>query len=557
MPSRSAITLFVIYATFAGPLRAEDEERIRDEQTLREAHLTWDGPALVGYFRQRTPTEIQRQSIQNLIRQLDDRSFRVRENATKELTGFGLTAIGLLKQGKASADPEIASRCAKCLAQVEAVPSGLLTASVARMVGRVKPAGGLDAILAYLPMADDDAASEGLRWALARLAVRDGRVEPALLNALSNPVAVRRGAAAEAIVRSGLKGHFAAVSNLRRDPDEDVRLRTALVLVTVAKDKAAVEDLVAMLETLPVHRGWQAEEVLHRIAGEEGPKVSLVGGDAARRKCRIAWAEWWAKNAVSVDLTRLGDGERMLGNTVMILRDVNSTEGRVLEYGPDGKTILWQINGLQMPLDVQVLPQSQRVLIAEHNSHVVTERDFQGKVHWKYAISQPVACQRLADGNTFIAARDRLVEVDRNGKIAFQLARGAQADIVAARKSREGHYVFATFHGRVTRVDANKNELRSFSAPQNLVSYSSMQLLPNHRVLITTTTGAVELDEESGKPTWQATVGGITSSVQRLPNGNTLVCAVKPRAIFEVDRDGKILTEQPISEAIPWRVLRR
>ena len=129
--------------------------------------------------------------------------------------------------------------------------------------------------------------------------------------------------------------------------------------------------------------------------------------------------------------------------------------------------------------------------------------------------------------------------------------------MVTVTKSREGQYVFATSRGRVTRVDANRHEIRSFSVPQTLASYSSMQLLPSHRVLITTTGGAVELDEVSGKPVWDGRVGGTTSSVQRLPNGNTLMCGIKPRAIFEVDRDGKILTEQSISDAVPWQVLRR
>src|SRR5579859_7973161 len=161
---RAACLLSLILAILPQSVRAEDDERVRDEQTLREADLTWDGPALLRYFRQRTPTDEQRKAILSLIEQLGDGSFRVREKATKTLTTYGLTAIGPLKQGRANPDPEIANRCAKCLERLEKVPSGLLTAAVARMVARIKPDGGLDAVLSYLPQADDETAADGLRW---------------------------------------------------------------------------------------------------------------------------------------------------------------------------------------------------------------------------------------------------------------------------------------------------------------------------------------------------------------------------------------------------------
>src|SRR5713226_4500920 len=139
--------LFLILLFSPESLRAEDDERVRDEQTLREANMTWDGPALLNYFRQRTATDEQRKAILSLIDRLGDGAFRVREKASKDLMGYGLTAIGLLKQGRNNPDAEIANRCAKCLERLEKVPSGLLTAAVARMVGRVKPEGGLDAVL--------------------------------------------------------------------------------------------------------------------------------------------------------------------------------------------------------------------------------------------------------------------------------------------------------------------------------------------------------------------------------------------------------------------------
>jgi len=558
MTTRTATFSSLLLLLLIHPLRAEDDERVRDEQTLREANLAWDGASLLDYFRRRTPTESQRLNIDSLIEQLGHPSFRVREMATKRLVDYGFAAVGQLKLGRRSDNPEIASRCGKCLDTIETVPSGVLTAAVARMTGRVKPEGGLDVILAFLPLADDDTASDGLRWALARLAARGGKAEPALLKALSDPVAVRRGTAAEAIVRAGLKEHFSEVAKLRRDPDADVRLRIALILVTVAKDKSAVEDLVVMLETLPLHMGWQAEEVLHKIAGGDGPQVSLVGGPDARKNCRTAWVEWWAKRSTSVSLAKLEDGERIRGNTLTIgSENIDNGADRIVEYAPDGKTILWQITGLHWLTDAQILSRDQRVLLAERDSHVVTERDFRGKTHWKYDIRWPVSCGRVSNGNTFIAAHNQIVEVDRTGKILFKLPFPGQDKIVACRRSLEGEFVFVACSGHVVRVDANGKEVRSFLLRHGAQS-PSIQLLPNNRLLLAGSDGVTEFDELTGRSVWRANTAVSSTSAQRLSNGNTFVCSEsKSPSVKEYDSKGRLLTEQSFPQVVPLRVWRR
>src|SRR5438552_3203099 len=56
-----------------------------DEATLKTARLGSDGPSLLAYFRQRTVGETDRARIVNLIRQLGDPAFAVREKASAEL----------------------------------------------------------------------------------------------------------------------------------------------------------------------------------------------------------------------------------------------------------------------------------------------------------------------------------------------------------------------------------------------------------------------------------------------------------------------------------------
>ncbi|MFL5339864.1 MAG: HEAT repeat domain-containing protein [Gemmataceae bacterium] len=556
MTGRRFLLVVVTSVAFLVPVAADDEERTRDEQILRDAGLTWDGPALLDYFHKRTIGDAQREQIQALIQKTGDSSFKVRQAASRELEALGLTAVGPLKQAERSRDPEVARRARAALAKIEKVPSNLLTAAVARMVGRVKPPAGLEALLAFVPLADDEMAADAIRWSLTRLALRDDKPEPPLLAALRDSAPLRRSAAGEALVQAKAAGTYADVRKLLRDPNTEVRMRVALALATSAHDKSAVPELIALLAALPQELGLQVEETLCRIAGDDGPKVSLVGEEGAKGRCREAWAEWWSANSDHVDLTRLDVEPRLFGYTLVVQMSNTGLGGKVIEYAADGKTIRWQIDGLQMPLDAQVLPHSQHVLLAEHNAHQVAERDFQGKIHWRYAVTAPIGCQRMSNGNTFIASRDQLLEVDARGKPVFTFNRG-ESDIVAARKGSDGQYVYATRLGRVARIDGQGKEVRAFTTSERrLYNYASLQLLPKNHVLITHMHSVAEYDELAGKQTWQVAVSRPVSAV-RLPNGHALVASLSPAKIIEFDRDGKSVWEETLQDAAPWRVLRR
>ena len=52
------------------------------QEILRAAKISMDGPSLLEFFRKRTLTPANRERIQSLIRQLGDKSFEVREQAS-------------------------------------------------------------------------------------------------------------------------------------------------------------------------------------------------------------------------------------------------------------------------------------------------------------------------------------------------------------------------------------------------------------------------------------------------------------------------------------------
>src|SRR5438105_459860 len=79
----------------------------------------------------------------------------------------------------------------------------------------------------------------------------------------------------------------------------------------------------------------------------------------------------------------------------------------------------WELDkDLKTPIDAHALP-GGRVLVAELNGGRVTERDRDGRILWQFAVDTPVACERLADGHTFISTNHHAFVVTPAGKEVY------------------------------------------------------------------------------------------------------------------------------------------
>lgn len=533
----------------AGPGISQDDEKL-----LKSAQIGTDGPALLAYLKQRTIGDAERSRIESLIRQLGSQSYAIRERATNDLVTVGVPAIGPLRHAQLDQDIEVARRAERCLQRIEKVPSSALSAAVARSLGRTKPAGASEALLAFLPMADDESVADEIREALSAVAIQDGRHDPLLEKAISDASPVKRAAAAEALIRTGQSTALEVSRKTLTDPDSDVRLRSALAFVTKAKDKQAMPALIGLLAEMPQGAGWRIEDVLVRLAGDGSPKVPLGADDASRHKCRDAWLDWWRKNGASIDLAKLDTAPPMLGNTLIVLRE-RTGGGKVMEVNAN-KEILWKIDNLQLPTDAVVVGKD-RVLIAEQNSYQISERDFSGKVIWTKQMNVPVGVQRLPNGNTFVVCRNQLVELDGRQREIFNHPRNP-ADIMAGFKSRNGEMTFVTTTGNCFRLDAKGKEIKNFPVVRMAFSYGGLEVLPNNHVLVTQRDNVAEYDA-NGKQVWSTNFSRPTS-VQRLPNGNTLVSSglSANSIVAELDQSGKPVWEyKPPDNAMPYKARRR
>jgi hypothetical protein len=178
-------------------------------------------------------------------------------------------------------------------------------------------------------------------------------------------------------------------------------------------------------------------------------------------------------------------------------------------------------------------------------------------VLWEKRLGQnPIACQRLPNGNTFIASYQGMLEVNRDGREVYQRTQGPGLFIFGAQKLHNGHIIYISAQGTLVEIDGQGKEVRAVQVATN-GGWSSLEGLPGGNCLVAVS-GAnkiVELDP-NGKAVWCCTSVLGPCSASRLPNGNTLVASMASQRVVEVDRGGNIVWEKP-TEGRPFHVRRR
>ena len=186
------------------------------------------------------------------------------------------------------------------------------------------------------------------------------------------------------------------------------------------------------------------------------------------------------------------------------------TQGKVFVVSESGE-IEWSYDA-ETANDVWALPNGNLLFNTGHGVKEVT-RD--KKVVFSYESASDIyACQRLANGNTFIGecSAGRLLEVSPAGRIVKEVRLlpegqdGGHAYMRNARRLANGNYLVAHYGAGVVR----------------------------------------EYDP-AGKPVWEVAAPGGPHSVVRLPDGNTLIASADSGGatarVFEVTRDGKTVWE--------------
>jgi hypothetical protein len=190
--------------------------------------------------------------------------------------------------------------------------------------------------------------------------------------------------------------------------------------------------------------------------------------------------------------------------------------------------------------DLWVLPNGNFLFNTGHGVKEVTREK---KVVFEYqSKSEIYACQRLANGNTFVGECNagRLLEIAPGGKIVKEIKLlpegkdGGHSYIRNARRLDNGHYLVAHYGEQIVReYDADGKIVKEFKATGGP---HSVARLPNGNTMISVGDrpggGRVFEVDADGKTVWEVSntdlkdIGiGLTfmAGFQRLPNGNTVM----------------------------------
>jgi hypothetical protein len=300
----SGALLFIFLSVGALAQTPANPETADDERLLARAKINSDGASLLSMFQKRTLTEADKTRIASLIKEMGSLRFAVRQAASKELLAYGSSALGPLRAALNDPDAEIRHRAQDCVESIEHGPGAALAAAAARLLRARKSAGSVPVLLAYLPFADDETVEEEALVTLVVLGVHGGKVDAALLKALTDKEPSRRAAAALVVARSGTASDRDQVRPLLADREAKVRLRAAQGLVA-AREKPAVSTLIALLGDGNQAAAEQAEDLLQCVASGKGPASALGSDEVSRRRCRDAWSAWWKSNGPGVDLAKV------------------------------------------------------------------------------------------------------------------------------------------------------------------------------------------------------------------------------------------------------------
>ena len=189
--------------------------------------------------------------------------------------------------------------------------------------------------------------------------------------------------------------------------------------------------------------------------------------------------------------------------------------------------------------DLWVLPNGNLLF---NTGHGVKEMTRDKTVVFNYeSKSEIYACQRLTNGNTFIAECNagRLLEVAPDGRLVKEIrllpegADGGHLYIRNARRLADGHYLVTHYGEQTVReYDSQGKVVREIAAPGG--PHSAVRLTNGNTLIACGDMGkdgahVFEVDPQ-GKTVWQVTsddLPGISlkfmTGLQRLPNGNTVM----------------------------------
>jgi len=553
------------------PTLGADQET-QDKTALEAVGLKGDNfEGMLAYLKSRTLTDGDLTKIAGLIKKLGDEDFESRTAATVALEKLGPPAIAPLKTAAKddTANPEAQYRSREVLKRMEKVPHAEIAAACVRALARAKKPTTVPVLLAYLPTSDNGAVADAIRETLAAYAVVDGKPSPLLLEALTDANPVRRGAVGVALLGDGSNAEVLkavlpkvlAAAKVEKDPTAKFAMTFAVLLT--GRDKAAMPLVLDLLPGMSRAQVWQVEDLLVQLAGKDAPKARCIQGNKdSFVKAQKAWSDWWEKAGGKMDLAKVSLASRIQGRLLVLTHNYQfGAVGMLIEYGADEQERN-RLTGIGFPMDVAFTPDG-RLWTADQNTSSIVERDMTGKQISTRQIlidmpgggrmgGQPQGVDIMPDGGVMAVCRNALVVYNKKGDVTVKYVRPNNAnfgnhDITGAVRMSTGEYaVFVQNQGpqgqkpEIIFLDKEGKPIEKKVVNVPTASYQgSIIESGDGRVTVTEQNQVAEYDIKTGKAVWTKTGLNNPRSLQRLPNGNTLVLYSYPGTVVELTPEGE------------------
>lgn len=502
-----------------------------DEKVLASAGIPSDEKSLIDFLSRRSRETADKSQIKLLISKLGDDSFEERELASARLCALGMVALADLKQASDSADVEIARRSKECIQKIDEGARKKILSSVVRTLGSTKSPTALKTLMNYAPYSHEDRTFEDLVLAMIQCGKDDAT---ALKEIQMNSTVVENDwlkvAAGCALVKLDQEKGRQSADNLLKLRDPHASFEMGLALAGLGE----VRGITAMATVMDRLDPWEfslTDHLLRKLTRAEKPPTNLSNVQTKENWLKIiSNAEW---KPTSQEITKASSE---VGKTLVVLLDAGK-----IQYMDRNNQVLWSIDGLQFPLDAQIID-TETVLVAEHQGNRVTRRDRKNQIVWEKKIDGPLASHRLEDGSTFIANKNEIQIVAEDGKTisTFTPANGEIIMRASPLNNGEMCVILSTPQGnnRCVVLDKGQKEKSSFEVDVR-TSGGKVSVLANGNVIITEVYGnrVVEYNP-AGKEVWHLECEQPVAAT-RLANGNTLVTSMTQLRAFEINPKGK------------------
>ena len=414
--------------------------------------------------------------------------------------------------------------------------SNQVTPALVRLITLVRPENAIEIILAFIPSCHDDNIQDLLAECLGLYLNDQNTIPAALIAASTSSIEEIRTFAGRVLAQSPNEIAQRTCTTLLSDSSVRVRFEVAKESIK-NQNKSAIPILIELMTKVPAEKAETIDQTLRAIAKDKSPESKNDNkADAA------AWNTWWLKEGTQLVLTPGAKVQDALKN-FLVVESFNQEKksGRVFLINPSGK-ILWEIANLSNPTDALLLP-NNKILITEQGANRITERDIKGNISWEKSATNPFLSQRLSNGNIFIASRNKIVEVGRNGNEIFSFSYPNET-ILAACKTRTNEYALLSYNGVFLKLDSKGNEVSKSRIPfPTNFGINGGAITQNDRVLVSIPTlNKIMEFNFNGQSTWESTITmpGIPT---KLPNGNVVAPSLNGSKIVEIQMDGKIIYE--------------